>query len=77
MITMKTFEKINANIKTSYSVFNSTGKFVDSFTVDYLDEDVERMRKAIKHKTELIEIGAKIETINNYDGALMVSVKIK
>lgn len=70
---LKTFEKVNVNIKTEYTVFHGDEP-IDSFVVDYLGQTKEEIQKLKYYE----EAGAKVRfvSVNTVTGNLSVTVEI-
>ena len=70
---LKTFEKVNVNTRTEYTVFHDDDPF-DSFTVDYLSKDYDAILRRMRYE----KAGAVVRfvCVNSATGNLSVTVEI-
>ena len=79
---LKSFQKVNTAVKTVYSVYKAgswkTGDFkaVERFTVDYLEKDNEKLRKAVLKRIEYENMGAVVVSVDVVKDHLDLSIEI-
>lgn len=80
---LKTFDNISSSVKTRYLVFElgswKSGDFknIDSFTVDYLEKDNEKLCEMVLKKEKYIKAGAIVVNVSTIsDGTLDLMIEI-
>lgn len=75
---LKTFDKVNTSVRTSYSVLDADGNGAEWFTVDYLAP--EGTPDNILRKLDLIDRGAVVQHVSAYNldgrGVLLLTVAL-
>ena len=77
---LKSFLKVCNATVIRYNVFAGPCKnseFLDTFTVDYVSQDIETLNKNIMKRFDLVDRGAEVEYVDVINGKMHVDVIIK
>lgn len=77
---LKSFLKVCNATNVRFNVYEgpaAEGKFVDTFTVDYCGQEIEKLNKNIMKRFALCDKGAEVEYVDVINGVMHVDVMIK
>ena len=77
---LKSFLKVCNATNVRFNVYAGKakdGEFLDTFTVDYIGQDVETLNKNIRKRFDLVEKGAVVEYVDVINGKMHVDVIVK
>lgn len=74
-MTLKQFDKVNADVRTEYTVFDENGEYVETIKLNYLDDDVSKTAAAILSRDKYNGYTVRHVTVNTATKFLSVSIE--
>lgn len=74
-MTLKQFEKVNAEVRTEYTVFDENGEYVETIKVNYIEDDVHKTGAAILRRDKYAGFTVRHVTVNTATKFLSVSLE--
>lgn len=73
-MTLKQFEKVNCEVRNEYIVFDDAGEYIETFKVNYVDDDIDKTNRAILRRFMYDNATVKHVSVNTATHFLSVTI---